>query len=226
MASSAAEVPRRGRGRPARLSPEQIVTAAVDLLKREPDTALTIGRVATAVDSAPMALYRYFPDRDALLQAMADFVMADMRVGRPAGDTWQEQLRAWMHTLLAKLRHYSQLLPYMAATRRPVGVPGLATLATILRPARLSDEDLALALMLIGSTTVGYAVYESRRCTGDQVVTALRDALTSCPEREQDLLEGVLPQLPSAFARLHEVVIDQTVTAIEALSPSGAPPGR
>src|SRR5260221_8286544 len=62
------ETPHRGRGRPSRLSREQIIVAAAELVAREPGTSLTIKRVAEAVGAAPMALYRYFPDRDDLLQ--------------------------------------------------------------------------------------------------------------------------------------------------------------
>ncbi len=69
---------RRGRGRPPRLSRERIVEGAVEVLLAEPAVSLTIKRVADAVGAAPMALYRYFPDRDALLQATADHVLEAM----------------------------------------------------------------------------------------------------------------------------------------------------
>jgi len=211
----------RGRGRPPRLSRDQIIEAAVELLEREPDVALTIKRVAEAAGSAPMALYRYFPDREALLQAMADQVMAGLQPTRPEGDTWQEQVRSWMRRGRTRLRPYSQLLPYMAATRQPVGLPALARLAAILRPLDLDEDDLALAVMLIGSTTLSHAMYETRRRPVEETLAALREGLALRPEEEREAVGPLLPGLPSAYERLHDCVLDRTVAAIENLA-SGA----
>jgi TetR/AcrR family tetracycline transcriptional repressor len=219
MAQRASETAHRGRGRPPRLSRDQIIEAAVELLKREPGATLTIKRVAEAVGSAPMALYRYFPDRDALLQAMADQVMAGIQPSTPAGDTWQEQVRVWMRNGRDRLRPYSQLLAYMAATQQPVGLPALAMLAAILRPLDLNEDDLALAVILISSTTLSHAMYETRRHPAEQTLAVLQEALTLRPEKERKAIAPLLPRLPSAYARLHDLVLDQTITAIETLAP-------
>ncbi|MFC7564502.1 TetR/AcrR family transcriptional regulator [Actinomadura namibiensis] len=66
------------------MSRDEIIDAAVALVYEDPRRPLTIKRVAAAVESAPMALYRYFPDRDDLLQAVADRVVAGMRFDRQA----------------------------------------------------------------------------------------------------------------------------------------------
>jgi TetR/AcrR family tetracycline transcriptional repressor len=215
--STGGTAPRR-RGRPPRLSRDQIVEAAVDLLEREPDVTLTIKRVAEAAGSAPMALYRYFPDREALLQAMADQVMATLQPSRPADGIWQDQVRDWMRKGRERLRPYSQLLPYMAATRQPAGLPTLARLAAILRPLDLGEDDLALAVMLITSTTLSHAMYETRRRPAEETLAALREALALRPEEERAAVGPLLPRLPSAYARLHDSVLDRTVAAIEALA--------
>ncbi|MFF3751537.1 TetR/AcrR family transcriptional regulator [Streptomyces sp. NPDC002018] len=209
----------RGRGRPPRLSEEQIVEAAVALLKRDPDTALTMKRVADAAGSAPMALYRYFPDRDALLQAAADHVMAEVKPSELTGDTWQEQIRAWMRASRNRLRPYSQLLSHMASTRQPVGLPTLDRLARILRPLGLDDDDLALALVLISSTSISYAIYETHVQPADEIAGALRAGLELRTEEEKRNLGPVLERFPPAFARLHEVIVERTITTIEALAP-------
>lgn len=218
MARTTNGTARRGRGRPPRLSRDQIVGAAIDLLEREPDTTLTLKRVAEAAGSTPMALYRYFPDRDELLQAMADRVMADIQPTTPTGDTWQEQVRSWMRNGRDRLRPYAQLLPSMAATRQPVGLPALARLARILRPLDLGEDDLALAVILISSTTLSHALYETRRRPPEQTVPALREALTLRPQEEREAVGPLLPRIPSAYARLHDSVLDRTIATIEALA--------
>ena len=225
MAQSATGTAPRGRGRPPRLSREQIIEAAVELLEREPDSDLTIKRVAEAAGAAPMALYRYFPDRDTLLQAVADRVLSRIQPIALTGDTWQEQVRHWMRTSRERLRPHSRLLPYMASTQQPVGVRALAKLAEVLRPLGLSDEDLALAVLLISSTTIGYASYETRRSPAEQIVAQLQEGLSARPENEREILAPLLPRLPVAFARLYDAVLDQTVAAIKALATADSTAG-
>lgn len=51
---------------------EKIVRAAHRLLDREGADAVTMRRVAEAVGITPMAIYRHFPDRDALLKQVSN----------------------------------------------------------------------------------------------------------------------------------------------------------
>jgi AcrR family transcriptional regulator len=51
---------------------ERIASAAQRLLDRGGSEAVTMRRVAKAVGITPMAIYRHYPDRDALLNALAD----------------------------------------------------------------------------------------------------------------------------------------------------------
>ena len=51
---------------------EKILRAAHKLFDREGDEALTMRRVADAVGITPMAIYRHFPNREALLKRLSD----------------------------------------------------------------------------------------------------------------------------------------------------------
>ena len=217
MAQAAAAESARGRGRPARLSAERIVEAAVELLRREPDAAVTVKRVADAVGAAPMALYRYFPDREALMQAAADHVMATMARVTLADGPWQERLRGWMRGGHESLLPYPQLLPYMVSTQQPAWLPALVRLADLLGPLGLGADDLALAAVLISSTIVGHAVYESRRRSAEQTTAVLQRALQERPAAEKDVVGPLIPGLPAAYARLHDTVLDQTIATLEGL---------
>lgn len=64
--------PRRGRGRPPRLTRDEIVRAARALLEREGIEALTMRGVAREVGSAPMGLYHHVADKDELLVLLLD----------------------------------------------------------------------------------------------------------------------------------------------------------
>jgi AcrR family transcriptional regulator len=211
----------RGRGRPPRLSREQIIDAAVRLARSDPAEPLTIKRVADAVGSAPMALYRYFPDRDDLLHAVADGIMAEMPFVAPQGASWQDELRAWMEHGRATLVPFPQLVPYMASTRKPAWLPSFAILGTMLAPLRLSDDDLALAISLIGTTVVGHALLEARRRPVEETRLSLRAALADLAEADRDRIGGVLDRLPAAYGRIYDVLIERTIATIEGLGQQG-----
>ncbi|WTW98343.1 TetR family transcriptional regulator [Streptomycetaceae bacterium NBC_01309] len=216
----------RGRGRPPRLSREQFVDAAAALVYADPGAPLTVKRVAEAAGAAPMALYRYFPDRDDLLHAVADQVASNMRFDAPTGATWQEQLRGWMLLSMEHLRPYPQLLPYIASTRQPSWLPSFILLTEMLQPLKLGDEDLALAITLVGTTIVGQATLAAQRTPATEMSAVLRDALDATDAPEKARVAPVLEALPGAFDRLYDVVIDTTIAAIESLAGKAPKAGR
>lgn len=63
--------------------------------------AVTIRAVAAELDAAPMALYRYFPNKDALVQGLLDRVLARVAVPPDSG-YWVDDLRgfAFAHALV------------------------------------------------------------------------------------------------------------------------------
>ena len=67
-------------GRPARLSRDSVVSAALEIIDREGIDALTMRRVARALDSSPMAIYRHVRDKDQLLVLMLDRLAATVAV--------------------------------------------------------------------------------------------------------------------------------------------------
>lgn len=79
--------------RPA-LSRDAAVRAALDIADREGLDAVSMRRVATALDTGASALYVYIDSRDDLLAAMFDHAMAPVvSAGLPDGD-WRERLSA------------------------------------------------------------------------------------------------------------------------------------
>jgi AcrR family transcriptional regulator len=59
-------------------TPQKIAGAARRLLDKEGAEGVTMRRVATAVGITPMALYRHYPNRDGLLNALADAGFAEL----------------------------------------------------------------------------------------------------------------------------------------------------
>ena len=93
----ASEKRRRGEGaRAPGLSRERILDAAVAVVADEGLDALSMRRLAQALDVWPMALYRYFEDKDALLDAIVERATAE--VARPAaGGSPRQRMRELLH---------------------------------------------------------------------------------------------------------------------------------
>ena len=76
--------PRRGAGQRAGLSRETVLTAARRIADDEGVDRLTMRRLAGELGVMPNALYTYIPDKEALLDALLDDLLAGIDAGDPA----------------------------------------------------------------------------------------------------------------------------------------------
>ena len=145
----------------APLSRERILDAAVRLVGREGPERLSMRRLAQALDVWPMALYRYFEDKDALLDAIVDRAADD--VARPAEQgTWQDRMRA----LLEGAREALGRGGLGERLSRATLTPGVARLSQegleILRAAGFAKREAERAWSALLSYTVGAAALDAQ----------------------------------------------------------------
>jgi AcrR family transcriptional regulator len=76
----------------ARLTRERILRAAVELADREGLEALSMRKVAQALDVVPMALYRHVANKDEMLDAMVDLVVGEIDPPETGLD-WKQTMR-------------------------------------------------------------------------------------------------------------------------------------
>lgn len=159
---------------PKRLNRDELVGTALAVADAEGLDAVTIRRVAQQHHVTPMALYRHFPDKDGLLDALAERLLSDARV--PAADDrpWYEQMSDLLDCILVALR------PHPNAA-------GLVTSRILASEAGLTLTDRALALL----AEAGVPVDQSAEMAGQSlcslvtlVVTEPGRALTD--DREED----------------------------------------
>ena len=130
---------RSTRDRPAKapLSEEAIVDAALAILKSDGLEAVTMRRVAAALDTGAASLYVYVSGREGLLQAMLDRVTASIELEPPDPSRWRAQL----HSLLQRM--HQALVDHPGIAALTLGDP--PTSETIL----LLTENL-LGILLAG----------------------------------------------------------------------------
>jgi AcrR family transcriptional regulator len=105
---------RRSRGRPAGLSREAIIASAMQLLLSCTSDELSFAMLAEHAGVATMTLYNYFPNREALLNAVADhaFSLLELPPAR-ARQSWQKQLMAWLWAMQKHCKHHPVILKVM-----------------------------------------------------------------------------------------------------------------
>jgi AcrR family transcriptional regulator len=104
---------RSTRDRPAKtpLSQEAVVDAALAILQSDGLEAVTMRRVASALDTGAASLYVYVSGREGLLQAMLDRVISTIKLDAPNPSRWRMQL----HSLLRRMRQTLVAHPGIAA---------------------------------------------------------------------------------------------------------------
>src|ERR1700677_4254943 len=130
---------RSTRDRPAKapLSEGAVVDAALAILKSDGLEAVTMRRVAAALDTGAASLYVYVSGRESLLQAMLDRVTATIELETPDSSHW----RAQVHSLLQRMR------------RTLVAHPGIATMTLADPPT--TEAVLRLTENLMGILLAG-----------------------------------------------------------------------
>jgi AcrR family transcriptional regulator len=138
--------PKRSSGRPAGLSPAAIIAATMELLVTCTTDELSFARLADRLGVSSMTLYNYYPNREALLNAVADHAFSLFKAPpAKAAQAWQEQLLAWLWALQRHCRRYPVVLKVMGfdGGLSRAWVAATAPAYRILRARGLGGRELA-----------------------------------------------------------------------------------
>jgi AcrR family transcriptional regulator len=112
--------------RQRRLDQALILRAAVSFIDQHGRERLTMRRLGASLGVEAMALYRYVPGRDELLDGVVEVVMDELYVrtiGRERPATWQEFLQQMAHGVRAISMEHPKIFPLVAS--RPPAAPWL-----------------------------------------------------------------------------------------------------
>lgn len=146
----------RASGR-ARLSRESILDHYIELADRNGGAEISLRVLGEAMGVDPTAIYRHFRDKDELLTAVTDRLLAGVVASyEPTGD-WREDLRTLALLTREVYLSHPQLARLLAHS--PSSHPNNASLIeaclAALRSTRLSDADAAAAVELIENYVAG-----------------------------------------------------------------------
>lgn len=161
-------------GRPGRsgLDTRRILDAAVLFIDEYGLRALTMQRLGAYLGVEGMALYRYVPGREALLdgvvEAVVDELFGDPEVHLEAHAGWVDYLQRLAHGLRRIALSHPEVFP-LVATRPPAApwvrpplrsLRWIESLLTVMIDAGFSDENAAAVYRAFSSFLLGYLLLE------------------------------------------------------------------
>jgi AcrR family transcriptional regulator len=213
-----------------------MLAAALQIIDRDGVDGLSMRRLARALDRDPMILYRHAPNKAALLDGVAEVVLAQLTVDSADPD-WAGQLRAVARGYRALALAHPRVVPLLVT--RPLATPLALRPPGTLRPL----EDILTLLTRSGFSGPG-ALHIYRALFGflhghvldelqelvdnpDETDDLLRLGLHRLPIREFPLLRSLAPVLASydGAAEL-ERGLDILLTGLAATLPPQAGPRR
>lgn len=204
------------------LSRQRILDAAVDFIDREGLPALTMRRLGSHLGVEAMALYRYVPSREDLLDGVVETVLESLHRDPDVdldGETgWQDYLQRLAHGVRRIALAHPSVFP-LIATRPPAApwirpplrsLPLLESFFTVLNGSGFTDEMAVVAYRGYTTFLLGHLLLE---------VAHQGVALTAEDEAEQstaaDPSDVGLERYPH-LRRLEDLLDeDETVTEFE-----------
>jgi AcrR family transcriptional regulator len=173
-----------------KITREVVLAAALEIIDRDGADHLTMRRLARALDRDPMILYRHAPNKAALLDGVAETVLAQLEVDSADPD-WTAQLRAVARRYRQLALAHPQVVPLLVT--RP-----LATPLALRPPGTLRPLEDVLTLLTRAGFSGPDALHIYRTLFGflhGHVLNELQELIEN-PDETDDLLRLGLYRLP------------------------------
>ncbi|RKT54869.1 TetR/AcrR family transcriptional regulator [Saccharothrix australiensis] len=186
---------------------ERIASAALAILLDEGADAVTMRRVAAEVGVTPMATYRHYPNRDALLRAVVDAAVADLTAGwgrRGDRGTFEERLDGLTDDFLDFALGKPNLYRFVVTERRegarrfpedfrtggsPTFAPVLDAVSRAVRDGDLRDGDPVELTLAVTTPAMGLVqLYH-----GGRIALSEQDFRALCKRTIERVLDGLRP---------------------------------
>lgn len=188
--------PRAQRGRPARLSQEAVVLKAMELLEKKLPDEITLAVLAKELDTATVSLYKYFPNRDAVLDAVAERFYSLFEFAAPSrAQPWRKTALAWLWAVHGHMQRHP-LASRMYGVEGQVSTAMMKMCAPVLRLMEeqgLTGEALAFANAWFVNHALGLIFNEATAGEFRQPM-ALRHVV-DLPEGDQETYLALRPYI-------------------------------
>ena len=190
--------------RDGKITREAVMAAALELIDRDGADSLSMRRLAAALDRDPMILYRHAANKAAVLDGVAETVLAQLTVD-PADPDWACQLRAVARRYRQLALAHPHVVPLLVT--RPLATPlalrphgtlrPLEDILSLLTRAGFSGTDALHIYRALFGFLHGHVLNELQEPTvnPDETDDVLRLGLHRLPIKEFPLLRSLAPAL-------------------------------
>lgn len=141
------------------LSPEQIVAAAVEILREDGLDAVSMRSVAGRLGVTPPPVYARIGNKDALLDAIAEHVLADLAPAVQRDEPWQDYARRWTSQMRQRLTEAADSRLFLQV-KRPTYLEATKPLLKCMRRDGMPNDAAVRACRLLTWATVGFVAMD------------------------------------------------------------------
>jgi AcrR family transcriptional regulator len=191
---------KRGPGPVPRFTHDDLARCALEILDAHGIDGLTMRGLAEELGMGTMALYRYFPSKNALIDAAIDLAAPDIELPQPGSAPWRDQLGALAQALFEAGRKH----PSLARERftRPLQSQGAIRITNaaiaLLLDAGLRKNDAVAAFKALLIHTLGAAAIAAAE-SRSEVRQHASDRHASVPAEEVPAMAFVADELTEAL---------------------------
>jgi TetR/AcrR family tetracycline transcriptional repressor len=157
-------------GRPALLSRDLVIGAALRMVDERGMEGLTMRRLGTELGVDPMAIYHHVPDKAALFDGIVERVLASVVLPPPTGE-WTDDLRATARAVRRTVLAHPHAIPLLG-TRPPTTEAAFdvfEAVAGILLGAGFTAQQAADGVDCAARAIIGHTLTEAGRPPGGDV---------------------------------------------------------
>lgn len=184
---SATTKPKNPAGRPARLNREHILDTALLLLRENGGQELAIRQLAHKLETVPGNLYTYFPNKEALLDALAEHALQSLEIASDTSLPWDAQITEWMNAFRHTLKQRPELMLLLGlAGTSPSTLARIGRIARLIENAGLDSANAVLHAQGLLWTVMSYTLFEMQ-ASDPKVVKRLQQ--TAAHEKNSKVLK-------------------------------------
>ena len=194
--------PKPTRGPKAALTREDVVAAAIRVADAGDLVALTMHAVAAQLGYTPMALYRYFPNKESLVDAAVDAALGAPPCRTGVHEGWRAEIRHWAYAKRAMLcaRPWLAELPFVAAPHGPNWLRWHEAFLRAIAHTGMPPEDMMDVLSVVhgyvhgsADTIISLTRATARGVTPEQWAAAVgADLCRAIGDPRYPMLSGIL----------------------------------
>jgi TetR/AcrR family transcriptional regulator, tetracycline repressor protein len=141
------------------LDADQIVAAAVEIMRESGLDAISMRSVASRLGVTPQTVYARIGNKDALIDAVTEHLLDDLAPGLDRDEAWPDYARRWTRQLRARLTDAADSRLFLQA-KRPAYLKASRPLLKSMRRDGVSTDMSVRACRMLTWATVGFVAMD------------------------------------------------------------------